>query len=234
MAFDVLVVFRSAVFCDTIMLMTFRHTLYISIAAHIFIFGSAIAFARYGSGVLWSSSGFIQVSLVSPESSPGAGSSIGPVKSRSVQPPAEQAVNKIRETPTDHGAGQEDIPLAETSTTTQSGNDTGKSARAELQQGVGQSGSAGFGLINPGEWTALAAAIERTKHYPRIARERGIEGVVRLRFRLAPSGAVEKIEIVQSSGYEILDTASIGAVYRAAPMPYVGGWVEMPMRYVLK
>ena len=64
--------------------------------------------------------------------------------------------------------------------------------------------------------------------------ERGIEGVVRLRFRLAPSGAVEKIEIIQSSGYDILDNASVGAVYRAVPMPYVSGWIEMPMKYVLK
>ncbi len=234
MAFGVLIVFCIAVFCDTIMSMTFRHTLYISLAAHMLIFGSAIAFARYGSGVLRNSSGFIQVSLVSPESSYGAGSSAEPVQSRSVQPPAEQAVKKIQKTSTDHGTAQEGIPPAEASIATQSGNETGETAGAESQQGTGQYGSAGFGLINPEEWAALAAAIERTKNYPRIARERGIEGVVRLRFRLAPSGAVEKIEIVQSSGYEILDTASIGAVYRAAPMPYVGGWVEMPMRYVLK
>ncbi len=84
------------------------------------------------------------------------------------------------------------------------------------------------------EWALIAASIERTKNYPRLARERGIEGMVRLRFRLTSSGAVEKLEIVQSSGSEILDSASIGAVYRAAPLPYVSGWVEMPMKYVLK
>ncbi len=141
----------------------------------------------------------------------------------------------MQETAADNGADQEAVPVAESSTMEQDGNNGGKDAgQAELHQRGGQDAPAGFGLIMPGEWAALAAAIERTKQYPRIARERGIEGIVRLRFRLSPSGAVEKIEIIQSSGYEILDTASIGAVYRAAPMPYVGGWIDMPMRYVLK
>ncbi len=222
------------------MFMTFRHTLYISLAAHILVFGSAIAFARYGSSVLWSSSEVIQVSLVSPDSSPGNGNISGPAKNRAVRPPAEQSIKeqtlkKMQETAADNGADQEAVPVAESSTMEQDGNNGGKDAgQAELHQRGGQDAPAGFGLIMPGEWAALAAAIERTKQYPRIARERGIEGIVRLRFRLSPSGAVEKIEIIQSSGYEILDTASIGAVYRAAPMPYVGGWIDMPMRYVLK
>jgi TonB family protein len=100
--------------------------------------------------------------------------------------------------------------------------------------GAGNSISAQFGGISPEEWANLAAAIERTKNYPRLARERGIEGVVRVRFRLTSSGTVEKIEIVKSSGSVILDNASISTVYRAAPMPHVSGWVEMPMKYVLK
>ncbi len=44
----------------------------------------------------------------------------------------------------------------------------------------------------------------------------------------------KKNEVMKSPGCEILDSASISAVHRAAPMPYVNGWVEMPMRYVLK
>lgn len=67
-----------------------------------------------------------------------------------------------------------------------------------------------------------------------MARERGIQGVVRVRFKLRPSGDVETVEIVKSSGYDILDAATIRTVYRAGPMPYVNGWVEVPMAYVLK
>jgi TonB family protein len=92
----------------------------------------------------------------------------------------------------------------------------------------------GFGIIAPEQWSSIVSAIERTKNYPRLARERGIEGVVRLRFRINPEGAIEKIEIVESSGSEILDNASVRAVYRAAPLPVVSGWIEMPIKYVLK
>ena len=61
------------------------------------------------------------------------------------------------------------------------------------------------GFIAPQQWTAIQDAIERTKNYPRLARERGIEGEVRLRFRLNSAGIVESVEVVKSSGYEILD-----------------------------
>jgi protein TonB len=89
-------------------------------------------------------------------------------------------------------------------------------------------------VIVPEQWAAIESAIRRHKNYPRLARERGIEGVVRLRFTLNPTGAVDKIEILQSSGSEVLDNASVQAVYRATPMPYIKGWVEIPIAYVLK
>jgi protein TonB len=80
----------------------------------------------------------------------------------------------------------------------------------------------------------ISAALDRAKTYPRLARERGIQGVVHVRFKLKPSGDVERAEIARSSGYDILDNASLKAVYRAAPMPYVSGWVEVPIVYTLK
>jgi protein TonB len=84
------------------------------------------------------------------------------------------------------------------------------------------------------QWQRLHAALEKAKTYPRFARERGIEGSVLVRFKVLPSGDVETVNIVRSSGVEILDEASVRTVYRAAPMPYVSGWVEVPMSYVLK
>ena len=100
--------------------------------------------------------------------------------------------------------------------------------------GMGNGTDPGFGLIAPEQWSLIVSAIERTKSYPRLARERGTEGVVRLRFRLRPEGSIEKIEIIESSGSTILDSASVRAVYLAAPMPYVQGWIEVPIAYVLK
>jgi TonB family protein len=223
------------------MFMTFRHTLYISVAAHILVFGSAIAFARYGSGLLLMSPGIIQVALVSPDEHAGTGGNAAPARNgraalaRAHQPLEKQVVEQIIETPAEEGTELDEVPVPQTGAAQESRNDgsEGVGTTASVQgTGQGAFGQTGFAAL--GEWAALAAAIEQTKSYPRIARERGIEGEVRLRFRLTPSGSVEKIEIVQSSGYEILDRASIGAVYRAEPLPYVSGWVEMPMRYVLK
>lgn len=223
------------------MVMTFRHTLYISVAAHILVFGSAIAFARYGSGLLLVSPGIIQVALVSPDSPAGAGNKTAPARSgrtalpRATQPLEKQTVENEKETPSEKGVALDEVPVAETGAAQESRNDGSEGVATTVSvQGGGQGASDQTGFAVPGEWAALAAAIERTKSYPRIARERGIKGIVRLRFMLSPSGSVAKIEIVQSSGYEILDKASIGAVYRAAPLPYVNGWVEMPMRFELK
>jgi TonB family protein len=100
--------------------------------------------------------------------------------------------------------------------------------------GMGNGIEPGFGLIAPEQLSLIVSAIERTKSYPRLARERGTEGVVHLRFRLSPEGSIEKIEIMESSGSTVLDSASIRAVYLAAPMPYVQGWIEVPIAYVLK
>ena len=80
----------------------------------------------------------------------------------------------------------------------------------------------------------LQSAIEQSKTYPRLARERGIEGTVLVRFKVLPSGTVETVNVVRSSGASILDEASVTTVYRAAPLPFVSGWVEVPMSYVLK
>jgi len=110
----------------------------------------------------------------------------------------------------------------------------GGQVTATASTGSVSGSEAGFGLIPPERWSSIVSAIERTKNYPRLARERGIEGVVRLRFRINSDGAIEKIEIVESSGSEILDKASIRAVYRAAPMPAVSGWIEIPIKYLLK
>jgi TonB family protein len=114
------------------------------------------------------------------------------------------------------------------------GNDGGSVVRTTMTIETARNGSDSIGVIVPEQWAAIESAIRRHKNYPRLARERGIEGVVRLRFTLNPTGAVDKIEILQSSGSEVLDNASVQAVYRATPMPYIKGWVEIPIAYVLK
>jgi TonB family protein len=69
--------------------------------------------------------------------------------------------------------------------------------------------------------------LEAAKRYPRMARKMGIEGTAVVRFKLKPEGRVEAVEIVDSSGSEILDTASLETVRAAAPFPYKEGWLKV-------
>jgi len=75
--------------------------------------------------------------------------------------------------------------------------------------------------------------IEQNKIYPDAARQEGIQGTVELRFRIAQDGSVEAIEILRSSGSNILDEASRQTLRRAAPYPFVRGWIRLPLSYRL-
>jgi TonB family protein len=69
--------------------------------------------------------------------------------------------------------------------------------------------------------------IEAAKRYPRVARRMGIQGTTTIRFKLKSNGQVETAEIVESSGSEILDQASLETVRAAAPLPYKDGWLKV-------
>jgi protein TonB len=69
--------------------------------------------------------------------------------------------------------------------------------------------------------------IEKAKRYPRMARKMGIEGQATVRFRIKADGKVEGVELMESSGSEILDQASLETVQRAAPFPYKAGWLKV-------
>jgi len=75
--------------------------------------------------------------------------------------------------------------------------------------------------------SSILRKLEAAKRYPRIARKMGIEGTAVIRFKLRPEGQVEAAEIVDSSGSEILDKASLETVRAAAPFPYKEGWLKV-------
>jgi len=56
-----------------------------------------------------------------------------------------------------------------------------------------------------------------TRHFPQKALSEGIFGNVRLVVQLKPNGAVESIDVTQSSGHPFLDQAAIQSVRLAAP-----------------
>lgn len=55
--------------------------------------------------------------------------------------------------------------------------------------------------------------------YPNIARKRGWQGKVVVKFIVCEDGRVTGLEIVESSGYSVLDNHAIQSVQSAAPFP---------------
>jgi TonB family protein len=91
----------------------------------------------------------------------------------------------------------------------------------------------GDGFIPEDVIDAIRNAIERNKTYPLAARKRGREGTVLVSFRINSKGSPEGLRIVQSSGYHVLDMATLDIVKKAAPFPYVDSSLEIPVVFKL-
>lgn len=79
----------------------------------------------------------------------------------------------------------------------------------------------------------IRQAVNRHRHYPRLARRRGIEGRVILAFRLSRTGSISRVKVVRSAG-RLLDKAALAALRRAAPLPYYPDWVHLPVVFQLE
>jgi protein TonB len=99
--------------------------------------------------------------------------------------------------------------------------------------GPGGGVSAGFGRGGIDWRQLLRQRIERAKRYPSLARRLGMEGTVHVEFRIARDGSVEGVKVAKSSGYPLLDEASVQAIKRAAPLPIVPGKIRVPISYLL-
>jgi TonB family protein len=203
--------------------MTFRRAIGFSIAVHVALFGTALAFAHYGGSFL---PGEARVIMVSLHGRDGAGLAAH----RNAAPPRPEILHEP-------AMVQEEPPQQDEQTSTEMEDtapvEEGQIGTAGEGTGSASAAAAGFGYT-PEEWGLLQSALEKAKTYPRFARERGIEGTVLVRFKVRPEGGIERVDIVKSSGAKILDEASVRTIYRAAPVPYVDGWVEVPMVYRLQ
>jgi protein TonB len=75
--------------------------------------------------------------------------------------------------------------------------------------------------------------------YPKSAIQRGMQGTAVFRVKVLPSGNCGEVELVQSSGYSLLDSVAKQAVkqWRFSPKSSadtVALWVEIPVAFVLK
>ena len=80
---------------------------------------------------------------------------------------------------------------------------------------------------------AILGRIRRHQHYPVVARESGAEGEATVSFRVLPDGRLEDLRIKKTSGNAHLDDATLDAVRKAAPLPYLGKTLVLTIRYTL-
>ncbi len=83
--------------------------------------------------------------------------------------------------------------------------------------------------------------IANAKHYPRVARRRGMEGQPIIAFTLNKGGRLMKVGLTQTSGHQLLDQAALEAVHQAAPYPEIPAELKtdtfqfkLPISFVLK
>lgn len=62
--------------------------------------------------------------------------------------------------------------------------------------------------------------LKKNQRYPRIALDRGIEGVVKLKISLDGQGNITEVEILESSGNSALDEAAVTAAKKTNLKPY--------------
>lgn len=116
--------------------------------------------------------------------------------------------------------------------------DTGIKGDAISANSVSKSrpGENGGGSNKEGIQTAysqIRAMIEKAKTYPLLARKRKIEGTVVTEFIINRRGYPENIAIAKGSGYEILDSAALNIISRAAPFPAINGHIVIPITFSL-
>ena len=79
----------------------------------------------------------------------------------------------------------------------------------------------------------IARRVQQTARYPAIARARGATGEALVAFEIEGDGTPRAIELAETSGSGSLDGAALSAVAEAAPLPFVYGRIQVPVRFSL-
>lgn len=155
--------------------------------------------------------------------------------------PADEAATPPRSTArpmssTAAATSSETVPHASNRDGTAASPPDSRSGATFPESGEATSGNGGAppGTGTAGTVTRLREKIQSAIVYPDEAVRRGLEGDVLLRIRIGVGGSPGDIRVAKSSGARILDEAARQGVVRAAPLPSDPGWVEVPVRFLLR
>ena len=87
--------------------------------------------------------------------------------------------------------------------------------------------------VSASSYALIRAAIEKAKTYPILARKKKIEGTVITEFAINAKGFPENVRVRKSSGHEILDSAALNIISKAAPFPQIKEPIEIPITFSL-
>ena len=141
----------------------------------------------------------------------------------------------IQGVPAPRAEGLRHSPLQQTSQPSQS-YDRGQAKKTGEGSGTSQGPASGAGSSRHGSDQTLAqirARIEAAKHYPLMARRRGLEGTTTVSFRIQSDGSIQALTITHSSGTDILDEAAVQTIQRAAPFPSYSEPIQIGIRFAL-
>lgn len=73
--------------------------------------------------------------------------------------------------------------------------------------------------------TLILTDLTRRFAYPALARRRGWQGTVLLALTVKPSGALDRIHVARSSGYELLDRSAVDTMRHVDRIAQAGRWL---------
>jgi len=94
-------------------------------------------------------------------------------------------------------------------------------------EGSGGTGGDGHGLVPP------SYVRQPQPRYPSVARQQGWQGTAVLRVEVQTNGRAGAVEVLHSSGHQVLDDAAVDAVRRARFRTDAATWVEVPITFRL-
>lgn len=116
------------------------------------------------------------------------------------------------------------------------GHDRQQAGTAGAGRGPAHGPTVGAGSSRRGNDQLLAeirALIEAAKHYPLMARRRGLEGTSSVSFHINEDGSIAQLTLRHSSGSAILDDAALKTIERAAPFPAYPEPIQIGIRFAL-